>query len=160
MQGRKFAVQLLDQTEQAGSYSNLLLDHALHQVEMEQKEKNLCTVLFYGVLTRRITLDAILKKYSKKSVAKLDPTVRNILHVGLYQLLYLDHIPDRAAVDESVKLTKQCRKASASGFVNAVLRSFLRDEKQIPLPKQKKQAISIQYAAPLWLVDLLLKQYG
>ena len=160
MQGRKFAVQLLDQTEQAGSYSNLLLDHALHQVEMEQKEKNLCTVLFYGVLTRRITLDAILKKYSKKPVAKLDPTVRNILHVGLYQLLYLDHIPDRAAVDESVKLTKQCRKASASGFVNAVLRSFLRDEKQIPLPKQKKQAISIQYAAPLWLVDLLLKQYG
>ena len=107
MQGRKFAVQLLDQTEQAGSYSNLLLDHALHQVEMEQKEKNLCTVLFYGVLTRRITLDAILKKYSKKPVAKLDPTVRNILHVGLYQLLYLDHIPDRAAVDESVKLTKQ-----------------------------------------------------
>ena len=83
MQGRKFAVQLLDQTEQAGSYSNLLLDHALHQVEMEQKEKNLCTVLFYGVLTRRITLDAILKKYSKKPVAKLDPTVRNILHVGL-----------------------------------------------------------------------------
>lgn len=80
--------------------------------------------------------------------------------MGLYQLLYLDHIPDRAAVDESVKLTKQCRKASASGFVNAVLRSFLRDEKQIPLPKQKKQAISIQYAAPLWLVDLLLKQYG
>lgn len=160
MQGRKFAVQLLDQTEQAGSYSNLLLDHALHQVEMEQKEKNLCTVLFYGVLTRRITLDAILKKYSKKPVAKLDPTVRNILHVGLYQLLYLNHIPDRAAVDESVKLTKQCRRASASGFVNAVLRSFLRDEKQIPLPKQKKQAISIQYAAPLWLVDLLLKQYG
>lgn len=70
MQGRKFAVQLLDQTEQAGSYSNLLLDHALHQVEMDQKEKNLCTVLFYGVLTRRITLDAILKKYSKKPVAK------------------------------------------------------------------------------------------
>ena len=160
MQGRKFAVQLLDQTEQAGSYSNLLLDHSLHQVDMEQKEKNLCNVLFYGVLTRRITLDAILKKYSKKPVAKLDPTVRNILHIGLYQLLYLDHIPDRAAVDESVKLTKQCRKASASGFVNAVLRSFLRDEKQIPLPKQKKQAISIQYAAPLWLVDLLLKQYG
>ena len=55
MQGRRLAVQLLDQTEQAGSYSNLLLDHALHQVQMGQKEKNLCTVLFYGVLTRRIT---------------------------------------------------------------------------------------------------------
>lgn len=160
MQGRKLAVQLLDQTEQAGSYSNLLLDHALHQVQMEQKEKNLCTVLFYGVLTRRITLDAVLVKYSKKPVAKLDTTVRNILHVGLYQILYLQHIPNRAAVDESVKLTKQCRKASAGGFVNAVLRAFLRDEKQIPLPKQKKQALSVQYAAPIWLVELLIQTYG
>ncbi|MDD7293846.1 MAG: 16S rRNA (cytosine(967)-C(5))-methyltransferase RsmB [Oscillospiraceae bacterium] len=160
MQGRRLAVQLLDQTEQAGSYSNLLLDHALHQVQMEQKEKNLCTVLFYGVLTRRITLDAILAKYSKKPVAKLDRTVRNILHIGLYQILYLQHIPDRAAVDESVKLTKQCRKASAGSFVNAVLRAFLRDEKQIPLPKQKKQALSVQYAAPIWLVELLLQNYG
>lgn len=160
MQGRRFAVQLLDQTEQSSSYSNLLLDHALHQVQMEQKEKNLCTVLFYGVLTRRITLDAVLAKYSKKPVAKLDTTVRNILHVGLYQILYLQHIPDRAAVDESVKLTKQCRKASAGGFVNAVLRAFLRDEKQIPLPKQKKQALSVQYAAPIWLVELLIQTYG
>jgi 16S rRNA (cytosine967-C5)-methyltransferase len=160
MQGRRLTVQLLNQAEQAGSYSNLLLDHALHQTEMEQKEKKLCTALFYGVLTRRITQDAVLAKYSKKPIAKLDPTVRNILHIGLYQILYMQQIPDRAAVDESVKLTKQFRKASAGGFVNAVLRAFLRDEKQIPLPKQREQAWSVQYAVPVWLVKMLLQAYG
>lgn len=160
MQGRRLAIQLLDRAEQEGSYSNLLLDHTLHSVEMEQKEKNLCVALFYGVLTRRITLDAVLAKYSKKPVAKLDTTVRNILHLGLYQILYMQQIPNRAAVDESVKLTKQCRKTSAGGFVNAILRSFLRDDCQIPLPKQKDAAMSIQYAAPVWLVTMLVKTYG
>ena len=134
MSARKLAVQLLNRTEQEQSYSNLLLDSALSQSQLDERDKRLCASLYYGVIERRITLDAVLSHYSKQPLRKLDSTVRNILRLGIYQLLYYDQIPSRAAVNESVKLTRSCRKASASGFVNAVLRGFLRDDCKIPDP--------------------------
>ena len=116
MSARKLAVQLLNRTEQEQSYSNLLLDSALSQSQLDDRDKRLCASLYYGVIERRITLDAVISHYSKQPLRKLDCTVRNILRLGIYQLLYCDQIPSRAAVNESVKLTKTCRKASASGF--------------------------------------------
>lgn len=160
MSARKLAVQLLDRTEQEKSYSNLLLDHALAQSTLEERDKRLCASLYYGVIERRITLDAVLSHYCKQPLRKLDRTVRNILRLGIYQLLYCDQIPARAAVDASVKLTRSCRKASASGFVNAVLRSFLRDDCRIPLPKQPEKAMAVEYAVPEWLLKKLLDAYG
>ena len=160
MSARKLAVQLLDRTEQEKSYSNLLLNHALAQSTLEERDKRLCASLYYGVIERRITLDAVLSHYCKQPLRKLDGTVRNILRLGIYQLLYCDQIPARAAVDASVKLTRSCRKASASGFVNAVLRSFLRDDCRIPLPKQPEKAMAVEYAVPEWLLKKLLDAYG
>ena len=146
MSARKLAVQLLNRTEQEQSYSNLLLDSALSQSQLDERDKRLCASLYYGVMERRITLDAVLSHYSKQPLRKLDSTVRNILRLGIYQLLYCDQIPSRAAVNESVKLTRSCRKASASGFVNAVLRGFLRDDCKIPYPKDPKAAMAVEYA--------------
>ena len=160
MSARKLAVQLLNRTEQEQSYSNLLLDSALSQSQLEERDKRLCASLYYGVIERRITLDAVISHYSKQPLRKLDRTVRNILRLGIYQLLYCDQIPSRAAVNESVKLTKTCRKASASGFVNAVLRGFLRDECKVPYPKEKKAAMAVEYAVPQWLLEKLLDAYG
>ncbi|WP_295217155.1 16S rRNA (cytosine(967)-C(5))-methyltransferase RsmB [Ruminococcus sp.] len=160
MNARKLAVQLLDRTELEQSYSNLLLDSALSQSDLEERDKRLCAMLYYGVIERRITLDAVISHYSKQPLRKLDGTVRNILRLGVYQLLYCDQIPSRAAVNESVKLTKTCRKASASGFVNAVLRGFLRDDCKIPYPKDKKAAMAVEYAVPQWLLEQLMDAYG
>ena len=160
MSARKLAVQLLNRTEQEQSYSNLLLDSALSQSQLDDRDKRLCASLYYGVIERRITLDAVISHYSKQPLRKLDCTVRNILRLGIYQLLYCDQIPSRAAVNESVKLTKTCRKASASGFVNAVLRGFLRDECKVPYPKGKKAAMVVEYAVPQWLLEKLLDAYG
>ncbi|MCD8220527.1 MAG: 16S rRNA (cytosine(967)-C(5))-methyltransferase RsmB [Ruminococcus sp.] len=160
MNGRKLAIQLLDRTEQEKSYSNLLLDHALSQSQMDDVEKRLCAMLYYGVIKRRITLDAVIQKYSKQPLRKLDRTVRNILRIGIFQLLYCDQIPAHAAVSESVKLTRTLRKASASGFVNAVLRGFLRDACQIPYPQEKNAAMAVEYAVPDWLLETLLAAYG
>lgn len=160
MSARKLAVQLLNRTEQEQSYSNLLLDSALSQSQLDDRDKRLCASLYYGVIERRITLDAVISHYSKQPLRKLDCTVRNILRLGIYQLLYCDQIPSRAAVNESVKLTKTCRKASASGFVNAVLRGFLRDECKVPYPKGKKAAMAVEYAVPQWLLEKLLDAYG
>ena len=103
MSARKLAVQLLNRTEQEQSYSNLLLDSALSQSQLDERDKRLCASLYYGVIERRITLDAVLSHYSKQPLRKLDSTVRNILRLGIYQLLYYDQIPSRAAVNESVK---------------------------------------------------------
>ena len=150
MSARKLAVQLLNRTEQEQSYSNLLLDSALSQSQLDERDKRLCASLYYGVIERRITLDAVLSHYSKQPLRKLDSTVWNILRLGIYQLLYCDQIPSRAAVNESVKLTRSCRKASASGFVNAVLRGFLRDDCKIPYPKDPKAAMAVEYAVPQW----------
>ena len=105
MSARKLAVQLLNRTEQEQSYSNLLLDSALSQSQLDERDKRLCASLYYGVIERRITLDAVLSHYSKQPLRKLDSTVRNILRLGIYQLLYCDQIPSRAAVSESVKET-------------------------------------------------------
>lgn len=160
MNARKLAVQLLNRTEMEQSYTNLLLDSALAQSGLEEREKRLCAMLYYGVVERRITLDAVIAAYSKQPLRKLDMTVRNILRLGIYQLLYCSQIPSRAAVDESVKLTRSMKKTSASGFVNAVLRSFLRDDCQIPYPKEEKKAMAIRYAVPSWLLERLLTAYG
>lgn len=160
MSARKLAVMLLDQTEQNQGYSNLLLDHALEDANLDPRDKRLCAALYYGVLERKLTLDFILSKYSKKPPEKLDSIVLQILRLGLYQLLYMQQIPDTAAVSESVKLTRKCKKSSASGFVNAVLRSFLRDGKEIPYPEDAQERASVQYSAPLWLVKRLFADYG
>lgn len=160
MSARKLAVTLLEQTEKNEGYSNLLLDHALEESGLDPRDKRLCAALYYGVLERKLTLDFVISAYSKKPPKKLDGIVLQILRTGLYQLLYMQQIPDTAAVSESVKLTKKCRKASASGFVNAVLRSFLRDEKKIRFPEDPQERMSVQYSAPLWLVKMLMGTYG
>lgn len=160
MQARELVIQLLNRTEAGESYSNLLLDTTLARTDLDVRDRNLCKLLYYGTLKRRITLDAVLEKYVRKSLKKLDLTVHNILRLGIYQLLYCDQIPQHAAVNESVQLTKRFRKSNASGFVNAVLRNFLRDDCRIPYPEDPIQAMSVEYAAPVWLIERLLSIYG
>ncbi len=157
---RFLAVQLLGRTEEERSYSNLLLDKALAASKLSHADKKLCAQLYYGVIERRLTLLHILRCYSKKPPEKLDAVIRNVLFLGLYQLAYCEKIPDRAAVNESVALTKQFKKASASGFVNAVLRSFLRDGKEIKLPKDRWKAMEVQYSAPAALIRTVAKERG
>ncbi len=157
---RYLAVQLLGRTEEERSYSNLLLDKALAASKLSHADKKLCAQLYYGVIERRLTLLHILRCYSKKPPEKLDAVVRNVLFLGLYQLAYCEKIPDRAAVNESVALTKQFKKASASGFVNAILRSFLRDGKEIKLPKDRWKAMEVQYSVPAALIRTVARERG
>ena len=124
---RKETVKLLNKTFTENSYSNLLLDSVLSSKEMTVQEKRFITMLYYGVIEKKITLDYIISSYSKKKLSSLDITVLNILRTGIYQIKYMDSVPDNAAVNECVKLVRGFRLASASGFVNAVLRNFIRD---------------------------------
>ncbi len=157
---RYLAVQLLGRTETEESYSNLLLDKALSAAQLSTADKKLCAQLYYGVIERRLTLLHILRTYSKKPPEKLDAVVRNILLLGLYQLAFCEKIPDRAAVNESVALTKQCKKTSASGLVNAILRSFLRDGKEIKPASGKWKQMEVNYSVPAALCKTIVQERG
>ncbi len=157
---RFLAAQLLNKTFGSGSYSNIQLSHGLDSADMNERDKRLCSVIYYGVIERKITLDHIIGGLSSRPLEKLDMTVLNILRCGIYQLLYMDNIPDNAAVSESVSLAKKMGRTSASGMVNAVLRNFIRSGKVFPVPMDILNSSSILYSAPVWLVDDLCGDYG
>lgn len=157
---RYLAVNLLCKTFRSGSYSNIQLSSALSSSDMEPRDKKLCSALYYGVIERKLTLDHIIGEHSSRSLAKLDDSVLNILRCGLFQILYMDGIPDNAAVNESVNLAKAMKKTSASGMINAVLRNFIRREKEIKLPSDEIQRASVKYSAPPELVTALIGDYG
>ena len=157
---RLTALRGLNEVFGQGGYSNLVLESLMRKNELTGQERAFGTALFYGVVERRITLDWVLGRYSRQPVEKLSPAVRDILRMAVYQLLYMPSIPERAAVNEAVKETRAMRVSSASGYVNGVLRAFLRDGKKIALPREPLAALSVQYAVPKALITLWRQGYG
>ncbi|HKM32642.1 MAG TPA: 16S rRNA (cytosine(967)-C(5))-methyltransferase RsmB [Oscillospiraceae bacterium] len=157
---RHIAMDLLIRLERDESYSNILLDHAIKDIQ-DGKEKAFTAALFYGVLERKLSLDHIIASLSSIPLAKLSPQVHQILRIAIYQLMYMDYVPESAAVNEAVNLTEKANVKSAKGFVNAVLRNFIRSGKKLDLSGMDRlQALSIEYSCPLWLVQKLHKEYG
>nr|HPR39978.1 transcription antitermination factor NusB [Oscillospiraceae bacterium] len=145
----------------SGGYSNLTLDSALRNSKLDARDKAFAAALFYGTLERRITLDREIARFCSRPLEKLTPAVLESLRLGFYQILYMDSVPDSAAVSESVELVKTLGAASASGFVNGVLRSFLRSGGKTDfgaLPPTER--LSAEYAAPLWLCEMWTAAYG
>lgn len=157
---RKETVKLLNRTFAQDAYSNILLDNVFAENEISAQDRKFITTLYYGVVERKITLDYIISFYSTKGINKLDTTILNILRTGLYQIKYMDSVPDNAAVNESVKLARNFRLASASGFVNAVLRRFIRDGAQFKEPSDVREKMSVMYSVDTKIADLICKGYG
>ena len=124
---RALALSTLLEVEK-GKYGNIAVDTVLKRTDMSEPDRHLYTALVYGVTERKTTLEFLLGKFSSRPLAELDGTVRLALCMGLYQLIYLDRVPDHAALDETVSLVSR----KVSGFVNAVLRSYLRFEAALP----------------------------
>lgn len=157
---RFLAVELLDKTFMNGGYSNIQLGAGLEKSSLDERDKRLCSAVYYGVIERKITLDYIISQLCKRNSGKIDLTVLNILRTGLYQILYMDNIPDNASVNESVNLAKAFHKKSASGFVNAVLRNFIRNNKAYAIPEDFFISSSIKYSAPVEFIESLVNDYG
>jgi ribosomal RNA small subunit methyltransferase RsmB len=160
---RSAALSALLHVDVNEGYSNIVLDKTLSALSLEQRDKALASAIFYGVLERRITLDHIISQFSKIPPAKISPVVLEILRMGVYQVLYLEKVPNSAAVNESVNLAKENNSAKASGFVNAVMRSLLRNLESIKLPDPKKEPLpylSVKYSCPQWLIKLWQESYG
>ena len=153
MNGRESVLSLLARAQTDGSYSNLALDA---QLSRDTSDRAFVTALFYGVVERRMTLDHVIRTYSKTEFDDIENDTLQLLRTGIYQLMYMD-IPESAAVNETVKLAPQRSK----GFVNAVLRSFIRDGKQIRLDTSDKLSeLSVRYSCARWIVKMWCSEYG
>ena len=156
---RKTAVKVLVKIEKEGTYSNLGVAEALKNSELNLQDKSLATAIIYGVLDRKITLDYILSKFLKTPINKTEPFTLMVLRSALYQIKYMDKIPESAAVNEAVKIMKSSKFSRNAGFVNGVLRSVLRTEVEIP-KGDSAEDLSVRYSCPLWIVESFLKDYG
>ncbi len=155
------AVDALLQVEENEGYSNIVIDKTLRNSELAPRDASLATTIFYGVLEKRITLDFYLSRCLDNPQKKLDAKIEAILRAALYQIIFLDRIPASAAINEAVASAKLLGKTQLSGFVNAVLRMFLRIREEIKLPKENThEGLSVKYSIPTELTGLWEKAYG
>lgn len=159
---RALAVKVLSAVEQDGAYSNLELNRRLKEAELSPADAGLATELVYGTIARLNTLDYYLERYVAKGVSKLQPWVRSLLRISVYQMIYLDRIPEHAVVSEAVNLAKKLGHQGISGMVNGVLRNMIRnrDELRIPESLPVAERISLEHSHSLWMVERWIAQYG
>ena len=156
---RRLAADILVKIEKDGAYSNIAVSQQLRKSELNDRDRALTTALVYGVLDRKITLDYGLSLFLKSPLEKAAPLTRQVLRTALYQIMYMDRIPDRAAVDEAVKAVKKSKEYKNAGFVNGVLRNILRSG--IILPEDDSiESMSIRYSCPEWIIESFITDYG
>lgn len=158
MNVRETALELIDTVEKSGSYSNLMLNNAIEKNSMSGRDAALLTEIMYGTIQRKLTLDFYLAPFLKK---KPERWVNNLLRLSLYQMVYLNKVPERAVIHEAVNIAKKRGHKGIAGMVNGVLRSIQRegipDTKSI---QDDAERISVETSHPLWLVKRWIDAYG
>ncbi len=160
---RELALDTLIEILEKGDFSHTLLNKTLkNQKNLTKQDRSFITRLVEGTLERLITLDYILDAYSKVKVKKMKPFIRNLLRMSLYQLKYMDQVPDSAVCNEAVKLAEKRGFKTLSGFVNGVLRNIARSSENDILPSEEKDKItflSVFYSTPQWIIEKWLREY-
>ncbi len=155
---REVALELIDAVEKSGSYSNLMLNSAIEKNKISGRDAALLTEITYGTIQRKLTIDFFLAPFLNK---KPERWVQNLLRLSLYQMVYLDKVPERAVIHEAVNIAKKRGHKGIASMVNGVLRSIQRegvpDTKTI---KDDAERISIETSHPLWLVKRWIRAYG
>ena len=157
MNAREKALKTLYEIEYNGAYSNLALKNTLKS-DTQPQDKAFITTLVYGVLDKKITLDYIIQKRSKLKLKKISKYILIILRMGIYQLKFMDKIPESAAVNESVKLAKRYGHGASAGFVNGVLRNAAKTE--IEYPADKTEYLSVKYSFPKEICQKWINDFG
>lgn len=150
---------LMDVTEH-DVYSHIALGNVLAKYQyLDKKERAFITRVAEGTLEHMIEIDYILNQFSKVKVKKMKPVIRNILRSAVYQLKYMDSVPDSAVCNEAVKLAVKKGFGTLKGFVNGVLRNTARNLEQVEYPKEPRAFLSVKYSMPEWILELWLKEY-
>ena len=160
--GRSLALEVLIEVDRDQAFSNLALNAALKREGFDRREAGLATEIVYGTLSRLNTIDWMANQFLKKPMQKLEPWLRNLLRMSIYQLHYLDRIPDHAIVNEAVKEAKKHGHKGMVGLVNGVLRNYIRSKQELTVPAQwpKFKKIAIEHSHPEWLVKRWLSTFG
>jgi len=164
-----------------GAYADVALDGVLRQAELSNADRRLVTELVYGSVRRMRSLDAVIDQLAKKKAHQQPPDLRTILHLGLHQLRYLSQIPASAAVNSTVQLAKENGFSGLTGFVNGLLRQYMRlsrgegrgargegenselvdfSKDPLQLPEDPVERLGILHSYPNWIVEVWLEQLG
>ena len=159
---RKTALRVLIACRTKGAWADAALKAQIARDGLSGPDAALCSRLVYGVMQNQLLLDFYLDAYCSQPVDHLQPPLSDILRLGAYQILFLDKVPDSAAVNESVNLSKIFKRGQAAGLVNAVLRKISQNKNDLPLipDKDTERYLSIRYSHPKWLVKRLLPLLG
>ncbi len=157
---RQTAFEILLKIEKDKAYSNLAIDSAVRATEADSTDRAFISRLVYGVTERKLTLDFAFSRYLKQSLSKLRAEILTVLRLGTYQILFMDKVPDSAAVNESVALVRGNGCPYAAGLVNAVLRKIANDGMPDLSDLPFKERISVLYSVPQEFVDLVSYHYG
>lgn len=152
------ALSILRKIFEDKAYSNIAIDEVLKASTLDGRDKSFITGMVYGVLTNCSFLDYQIAAYSKIPIKNLSHQVLNILRLSLYQIHFMDRVPDSAAVNEGVALTKRVA-FKAAGFVNAVLRTFIKKGVRIPSKDDIISYLSVLYSYPEWIVKLWRRHF-
>lgn len=162
--GREAALDVLLAVTRDGEYSHIALKHTLDKYQyLEKRDRAFITKIVEGTLENMIRIDYILNAFSNTKVNKMKPVIRCILRSGVYQLCFLDGIPDSAVCNEAVKLAGKRGFSSLKGFVNGVLRSIARGRDRIVYPSREEdpvQYLSVWYSIPEWILCQWIQDYG
>lgn len=160
---RTIVLDILMEVNENGNYSHLVISNALKKYQyLEKKERAFISRLAQGTIERQITIDYILDEYSRVTVKRMKPVIRNILRMAVYQIIYMDQIPESAACDEAVKLTHKRGFYNLTGFVNGVLRNVARCHTELRYPDKESNTVrylSVVYSMPEWIISNWLQEF-
>ncbi|MDD3745135.1 MAG: 16S rRNA (cytosine(967)-C(5))-methyltransferase RsmB [Anaerostipes sp.] len=161
---RAVALDVLVKIDKKEALSHQIIKDTLEKYQYsEKRDRSFFTRLCQGTLERQITIDYIIDQFSKTKVRKCKPVIRGILRMSVYQMMYMEHVPDSAICNEAVKLSKKRGFQRLSGFVNGVLRGIIRGRETISYPKKENSFIayvSVKYSIPEWMVSFFLESYS
>ena len=161
---RELVLDVLMEVLEKGAYSHQVIRDVLDKYNYsEGRDKAFVKRMAEGTLERLIQIDYILNQFSKVPVSKMKPLIRNLLRMSVYQMLFMDSIPERAVCNEAVKLAGKRGFRGLSGFVNGVLRNIARKREDIVYPDkdlEPERYMSVTYSMPRWLVEMWISAYG
>ena len=160
---RNLAVRILNEVNEEGAYANVALARNLRKAQLSGVDRRFLTELSYGAIKATGTLDWMIRRYANRPVRKMAPMIRNILRLGFYQIFFLDKVPASAACNESVELAKKYGHPGTVKFVNAVLRSAVREPNRCAFPHGKGHAteeLALRAFHPQWIVKRWVKSLG
>ena len=153
---RDVVLDILMEILEKGNLSHLILKQALEKYQyLEKQDRAFITRITEGTLEYLIQIDAVINRYSKVKVGKMKPVIRTIMRMSVYQLLYMERVPDSAVCNEAVKLAKKRKFQGLTGFVNGVLRNISREKETIEFTSPAER-----YSIPQWMFSLWEKNYG